>query len=294
MNPAGQPNLEEWIAGQWDGYTLDELLGVLLAQPLGAEGDGLREAERIVERRLGELLPQVRQLTQSPDARAREVSVLLLGQLSVPVKSKLQPEACGDSIIAVLAIETEPAVLSACACSLGRLEDPRIPDHLPGLALHPDAYVRSTVACWLSGCDDPRAIEALALMAEDTDEDTRSWATFALSDGDTDTPEVRRVLAEHLNDVSDIRDRVVYGLTKRGDVRATPWVLWNLNEGYEREYPSWCDVFEALGEVCAAWADGSRSADPAWVPVLERAVEREVGDTETIQAALARCRSAAP
>lgn len=34
VSPAEEPNVNEWIDGQWDGYTPDQLLDVLLAQPV--------------------------------------------------------------------------------------------------------------------------------------------------------------------------------------------------------------------------------------------------------------------
>ncbi len=90
------------------------------------------------------------------------------------------------------------------------------------------------MAFGLSGLEEISAIAGLIALSEDTDFDTRNWATFGLgSQCDTDTVELRRALLRRTDDdEAEIRGEALIGLARRKDERVKKLVIRELSEKF--------------------------------------------------------------
>ena len=102
---------------------------------------------------------------------------------------------------------------------------------LRGLRDHPDPRVRYAVVFGLSGIDDDLAVDTLIELSADVDPHVRDWATFGLGTQiDRDDPAVRDALMARLEDPDkETRGEAIRGLATRGDTRAIPQLLHELN-----------------------------------------------------------------
>ena len=99
---------------------------------------------------------------------------------------------------------------------------------------HPDENIRFAATCSLGHFpQNETAIQALLRLADDSDDDVRNYALFALgTQSNLDTPELRETLARHLSDsFSDAREEAIAGLAKRKDERAVLPLLRLMESG---------------------------------------------------------------
>jgi methionyl-tRNA formyltransferase len=159
-------------------------------------------------------------LGAEPDAAARELAAVLLGQLG-----GVRREPAGDQEAALRALaarEEDPGVLAAIACAFGHLGDRAGQDWLLDHVADADAGVREGVAFALGGRAGDAVREALIRLSGDADPGVRDWATFGLGTlADDDSPQLREALAARLGDADgDTRLQAVHGLAVRQDPRA--------------------------------------------------------------------------
>ena len=161
----------------------------------------------------------------SPDPVTRSVGCDLLGCASDRHESVREEAA--SALLGLAPDESDAGVAWSLACALGRTADERAIPVLVRLAGHPGADVRCQVAQALPAVatGDLGGIEVgvLVRLTGDPDADVRDWATFGLgSQLAVDTPAVRAALWARIRDDSDdVREEAVFGLARRGDLRAT-------------------------------------------------------------------------
>ena len=128
---------------------------------------------------------------------ARESSVEVLAMALWALQMMTTPEVCDQALALILAhaASTSPALRLAVAQAI------------PSCAGDPA---------------DPQATRALIRLTADECGDIRNWATFGLGRlSNLDTPEIREVLAAHLDDAHDeTRNEALIGLARRADERA--------------------------------------------------------------------------
>jgi len=151
------------------------------------------------------------------------------------------------------------------ATAFGHLSDPRGIPALHALRDHPDEDVRYAVVFGLLGQDDDLAVETLVELSRDSDADVRDWATFGLGTQiERDDAQIREALVGRLDDLDDDRrGEALRGLAARGDARAIPRLLIELDSDAELDDPSM--VEEAL------LAFAARTPDPRLCRHVERA-----------------------
>ncbi len=156
-----------------------------------------------------------RALCQSANARERELSADILGQLGVPVRAF--PEEALNFLLTMLEREDDDATQRSIVIALGHQHDPRIIAPVAAMKDHPDADVRYSVAFSLGGFDDDMAIDALVSLSHDASAMVRDWATFALGSlTDRDDAKVRDALMARLADSdADTRAEAIAGLERR-------------------------------------------------------------------------------
>lgn len=162
----------------------------------------------------------------------------------VDIIAQLKPSAEGGHPYAEEAFEiteallrqgNDPLVLRAAITAAGHLEDERTVPLIARFRSHPDSDVRFSVA-WAMGsfANNAIGVETLLLLVNDTEGDVRDWAAFGLGVlGDEDSPDIRDALMKCFNEENeDIREEGLVGLCKRKDLRALPFLLRELREGY--------------------------------------------------------------
>jgi HEAT repeat protein len=154
-----------------------------------------------------------------------------------------------------LPAEENVEVLASIGIAFGHLRDPRCIPALRGLREHPDLRVRYAVVFGLSGIDDDLAVQTLIELSADVDPHVRDWATFGLGvQIDRDDPAVRNVLMDRLEDPDhDTRVEAIRGLATRGDPRAVPQLLHELNR--ITKHPGLSVIEEALLTLTVKTAD---------------------------------------
>jgi len=290
-------DLENWVAGQWDGYTPDQLLDVLLAQPVWAEGEGLFQLMGELQEQVASVWDRLQSLVEGTP-RERAVGALVLTQHVIAPAQRYRTEECRDRLLPLLPIERDPAPLAAIIHGIGvlmrDLDDDRVSGLLAPFADHSTGDIRFSVACALGWLNDDVAIRTLIALSADTDSDVRDWATFGLGTlGDNDTPEVRDALVANLNDDdSSAANEALLGLVKRADHRVLDQVFDYVTNDDVQQIREWNSFWMTLEELLERW--DTTPADPAWLPVFEQVLARELWEPERVRRFLARCRSAAP
>jgi hypothetical protein len=247
-------------------------------------------------RATGETFATAEALTRSASSRERVLGAKILSQFgyespAVEPIATLRRRAVEHLI--ELTDDHSADVVESAISGLGHLGDPRGLVAVLAHAVSPDWSIRETVAQafpgitgWggqlelLTAAQVERVIATLIQLGDDENGDVRNWAIFALgAQYEIDRPDVRDLLARHLGDPhDDARDEAVFGLARRRDARAFPFVLAALTPdsatklvveaaaylGDERLLPA----LEALGDD--AWVskntllrDALRACDPA-------------------------------
>ena len=163
-----------------------------------------------------------------PLVRARGLDVLAQLGKTAEHPSNSFPHECYAVVTKALQQERDLQPLNSAISALGHLDDPRAIPLIARFQSHPAAEIRFTVACALGSFpNDPLSVKTLLTLLEDTDDEVRDWATFAVGVlGDQDSPAIREVLHGKLNDPSaDVREEALVGLAKRHDARVVLAVL---------------------------------------------------------------------
>ena len=167
--------------------------------------------------------------SDDPCRRIRGFNVL--SQLGIKYGSSENPfrDRCVELAIRGLQ-DPDSDVVAAAAWVLNHHESEHGKATLMQLKDHPSEDVRLAVAT--AACPDENETElrvALELM-EDSDEDVRDWATFALgTQCELDSPEIRDALRARLNDPhKDTRNEALWGLVHRRDISAIRTLLQRL------------------------------------------------------------------
>lgn len=125
--------------------------------------------------------------------------------------------------------ENDAQATQSAICALGHIGRPESLPIILSFASHPDCEVRFGVAFALgSYANQPATSDVLIRLMDDSDDDVRDWATFALGElGDADTLEIREALIARVADDSceDVRMGAFIGLGKRRDLRIAPVLL---------------------------------------------------------------------
>lgn len=204
------------------------------------------------------------ELLDSSDPDRRAVGADILAQLGaapgVPVEARPLRGPAVRLLLEQIEKETDAAVLQSIATAFGHLADPSTVPSLYELRRHPDEDVRHGVIFGLLGQEDDLAVEALIELSRDPGADNRDWATFGLGmQIERDDAQIRDALIARLDDEDDdTRGEALRGLAVRGDERAIPQLLIELESGRELDDPSM--VEEALLALAA------RTADPKLCP----------------------------
>ena len=179
-----------------------------------------------------EVLDWAVRLCQSFCAVERRVGADILGQLGVP--DRTFPEPCLRTLLSMLEVEEDHAVLGSILIALSHLGRSEAVGPASQLRHHVDPDVRYGVAFALMGHEDRQALETLAELTRDPEAHVRDWATFALgSQAEMDTPELREALVSRLADEDDdTRCEALIGLARRGDRRVLTALRRELGSGF--------------------------------------------------------------
>lgn len=196
----------------------------------------------------------------------------VLGQLGC--KEDEEPPFGGPSepILTALLEESNEEVLTSALMALGHLEIGDF-ETICRYQAHESEDVRYAVAYCMGPRGDEKARAVLIALSADEDLDVRNWATFGLGTlSDVDNEAIREALVARLRDEdSEVRGEALVGLAERGDARAIPAILQELEQ----------EEVSALVVTAAA-----KLPDPSFVPHLTDLAE-SYGDDEDIQLALA-------
>lgn len=176
--------------------------------------------------------------SEIPKHRARALDVLAQLGAGRPLTERTHFDECVSIALAHLT-DVDPLVVHSAAWALSHLRDNRAVAALLEMRHCPDAGVRWAVACGMHGCSQPEAVRTLVELTDDTDDDVRNWATFALGVpcvvgpgelGALDSIEIREALRKRLNDpISEVRDEALWGLALRKDLAALQSLLARLD-----------------------------------------------------------------
>jgi hypothetical protein len=175
-------------------------------------------------------------LFQRGDVSRREIATELLGRMSFEAKEEIR-ERCWRELEKCLKAEqigeANAEVLTSIAYGMGHLQDIRTLPSMMTLSTHRDENVRFTVATQLPGCSNwelnVEVIEVLVRLARDTSARVRDWSCFGIGQLGADTPEVRGVLIERLDDDDpDTRCEALVALARTGDPCAFERVEYRL------------------------------------------------------------------
>jgi HEAT repeat protein len=167
--------------------------------------------------------------SETPKQRARALDVLAQLGAGKPLSDRPHFNEC-VSIATKHLGDADPLVVHSAAWALAHLNDD---DHAVTALIEmrhcPDPGVRWAVACGMLGSRRPEAIGTLIELMDDSDDEVRNWATFALGSESTeedktgplsafDSREVRDALRKRLDDsFSDVRAEAIWGLALRKD-----------------------------------------------------------------------------
>jgi HEAT repeat protein len=153
-----------------------------------------------------------------PRERARGLDVL--GQLGTERPISERPHFDESVAIAIEHLhDPDPLVVHSAAWALAHLRDDRTVSALIPMRNNPDPGVRWAVANGLYGSDRPDAIATIMELMDDSDDDVRDWATFALgTQCNVNSPEILNALQKRLNDSYEMaRNEAVWGLAQHKD-----------------------------------------------------------------------------
>lgn len=153
-----------------------------------------------------------------PLERARGLNVL--AQLGAGKPDSERPHMDESVAIAIEHLRDEDAlVVNSAAWALSHLGGDEAVQALIRIRRNPDPDVRWAVANGLNGYESPEAIATVIELMNDSEDNVRDWATFALgTQCQTNSPEILDALRRRLDDIyKNTRDEAVWGLAQRKD-----------------------------------------------------------------------------
>jgi HEAT repeat protein len=190
-------------------------------------------------RRLGtrEVFDKAAQWCQSADPLQRTRGLDIIAQIGKTADHPRNrfPQESFSLVSRLVCSEKDIRPLGSAIAALGHIDDERAVALVARFKQHPSAKIRFDVAFALGSYPNhPLSVEILLELMGDEDEEVRDWGTFGVGVlGDTDSPEVREVLARALDDTyEEVREEALVGIAKRRDLRALPPLL----EALEREF----------------------------------------------------------
>ena len=168
---------------------------------------------------------------RSPVALERARGLNVLAQLGARKSKSERPHFDESVAIAIHHLrDQDELVVYAAAWALSHLGSDAAISALIDIKKNPDPDVRWAVANGLNESNRTDAIATIVELMDDSDDNVRDWATFALgTQCKMDTPEIREALRKRLADgYEDARDEAVWGLAKRKDEYAINVLLHRL------------------------------------------------------------------
>lgn len=214
-----------------------------------------------------EIFDRAAELCQSKNPEERALGADILGQLGVPERTF--PDETFDAILRLLS-DTSDEVLFSAILALQHVDAKRAASHILPFRDHPNDNVRYAVAFALGGVDDERAINALVKLTRDRDAEVRNWATFGLGQQcDADTPQIREVLTDRLDDKDqDVRYEAICGLARRRDVRMVGFLKTILHDDphdiFAREAAARLLGMESSGDTSTSELLGALQRQQRW------------------------------
>ena len=214
-------------------------------------------------------------LCQSKEAREREAGVNVLAQLGVEERPFLDKTV--EILLKMLETEEDSETLSSIGVAFSHNRVEKSLEPLSKLKTHPSSNVRYGVVCGIMSHTTELAIATLIELSNDSDDDVRDWATFALgSMNDVDNPGVREALFNRLDDKHhDVRGEALCGLAVRKDERVVEYIKKELNSSEVHIL-----ALEAAGELGDSTfyelllrLKKSLEEDPHYSTVLDDAIE---------------------
>jgi HEAT repeat protein len=153
-----------------------------------------------------------------PLERARGLDVL--AQLGARERDEDRPHTDERVAIAIENLQhPDPLVVQSAAWALAHLGGDSAVSSLIPMRTNSDPDTRWAVANGLNGSERQDAIATLIELMDDSDDNVRDWATFALgTQCDVDLPEIREALRKRLGDpYKNARDEAVWGLAQHKD-----------------------------------------------------------------------------
>jgi len=200
----------------------------------------------------------------SPDAAARERAVDVLAQLKGRNEAKTT-----EILLGILQTETNDDVVASCLSGLGHQYYHQISfaSEIGKFLNHPNRDVRFALALALPRAhDSTNASQLILTLMADSERDVRNWATFAFNNGleGEDSPVIRDALFARVNDWdNDTRVEAIQALARRGDVRALPPLLHELDGGTLT--PA---IEDAAVLMLSGWSYGNPSDSTEYARVL--------------------------
>lgn len=284
MNAAHKPHPLEHLRD--DPRGTEDLIRIALTKDADEDDDDYWTPVWALQYRLPAILPRIKELAAG-DERSRQVAAAVLGQNGV--RDKAAANDCFEFLMSMLSRESAPYVLESIVFSIGQFNDSRSIGALIALKNHADARIRHAVVHSLNGFEDDGAVHALIELSADSDFDVRNWATFGLGTLiNLDTPEIREALRQRLVEEDDeLRGEAFVGLAKRGDTACIAAILRELDSLEASVLRDWVLIRNAAEFVVDhAHSNGNK----AWLPVLERLRELQIGDVSRIGAAIESCK----
>lgn len=211
---------------------------------------------------------------RSPEPLVRCLGADVLGQLGYTESSHPYARESEPVLLSMLK-DPDDTVLACALVALAHLGGGE-PSTIAMQAAHPSSEVREAVAFCLARRDDPVAHQALVTLSADADAEVRNWATFGLGTlSGADSLAIREALAARLSDEDDeVRGEAMRGLAARGDVRAIPVILEEIEQD---------QVMDLAIEAATLLPD------KRFLPALEELLE-QLPDAAELQIAVERCR----
>jgi HEAT repeat protein len=157
---------------------------------------------------------------ESAEPRERARGLDVLAQLGARRPRSERPHFDASVVIAIEHLQdTDPLVVNSAAWALAHLGEDRAVSALIPMRNNPDADVRWAVANGLNGSQRPDAIATIIELMDDSDDNVRDWATFALgTQCSVNSPEILNALQKRLNDSYEMaRNEAVWGLAQHQD-----------------------------------------------------------------------------
>ncbi len=153
-----------------------------------------------------------------PRERARGLNVLAQLGAMRPISERPHFDDCVAIAIEHLH-DPDPLVVNSAAWALAHLADDRAVSALIPMRNNPDPDVRFAVSNGLNGSERPEAIATIIELMDDSDDNVRDWATFALgTQCRVNSPQILDALRKRLNDSYEMaRNEAVWGLAQHKD-----------------------------------------------------------------------------